>query len=80
MDKDLKRDDLGYFNAMSDEYVTYYPLVKGRRGVIRLKRAGRGMLSLSSGIYANDIIPIRQNVDIEEVRLVLSFHANRHGI
>lgn len=39
MDKDLKRDDLGYFNAMSDEYVTYYMLVKGRRGVIQIGRA-----------------------------------------
>ena len=81
LDEDFKRDDLGYFNAMSDEYVTYYPLVKERRGVVRLQGAGRGIMPSSSpsssAIYSDDIIPILQNFDdIEEVRLVFSFYAN----
>jgi len=83
--KDDFEHGLGIFHASESdaEYVTYYPFVKERRGVIRLQNEhdGNENIMSSSSIYSNNIVidPTTSSSSSSKemsFKLVFSYYAN----
>ncbi|KAL7530445.1 hypothetical protein ACHAXR_003500 [Thalassiosira sp. AJA248-18] len=68
-------NDYGIFHAGSDDYATYYPFVKDRRGVLRIQHGN----AMSSSVYSDNIAfdhTSSNSNNNNEIMVIFSYYAN----
>jgi len=68
-------DDYGIFHPGSDEYVTYYPFVKDRKGVFRIQHGSE--IEMGSSLYSDNIaLDNASTTSRNTIKVVFSYYAN----